>query len=64
VSRVSGSFGTGEIVAKKKKLRSWGMIQLNIGSLFKLSGKIKYSEVASCNLDWATEVESWALPIF
>ncbi len=58
---VSGSFGTSETVAKKKKLRSWGMIQLKIGSLLRLSGKIKYSVIPSRNFNWQTEVKLWAL---
>jgi hypothetical protein len=45
-------------------LRYCGMIQLNIGSLLKLSGKIKSFDIPNCNLKWEKEVNLWPLPIF
>jgi hypothetical protein len=44
----------------KKKPRSCGMIQLKIGSLLKLSGKIKYFDIPNRNLKWEKEVYLWA----
>jgi hypothetical protein len=56
----SGSFGTGETVANKKKPRSCGMIQLKIGSLLKNSAEIKYFDIPNRNLKWEKEVNLWA----
>jgi len=36
------------------------MIQLKIGSLLKLSGKIKYFDIPNSNLKWEKEVNLWA----
>ncbi len=44
----------------EKKPRSCGMIQLKIGSLLKLSGKVRYFDIHNRNLKWEKEVNLWA----